>query len=269
MMPESRVSSGHQPHILVIDDNPDDVRSLLVLLRKQAWRLSMASEARQGYQRALALRPDLILLDVQMPQMDGFTLCRLLREAPATCAIPVIFLTSAGSVDERLEGLSLGGVDYVLKPFEPEEVLARIRIHLQLTWRARSVESAQAPPQPQDADQIVLRAAMRFIDQTLDDLPSLADIARKVGTHDKRLSAIFREQLGTTVFGYVREARLRRGQELLADGGMSIQDIAELVGFRSACNFTTAFRERLGLTPSQFRQQARGDGLPPRPSESA
>ncbi len=257
------------PHILVIDDSPEDIRALLGLLRTQPWRLSIASEARQGYQRALALRPDLIVLDVRMPHMDGFTLCRLLREAPATCRVPIIFLSSAGEVEERLEGLSLGGVDYVLKTCPPEEVLARIRIHLQLTWRNGDAAADAVSATRLEPEQLILRAAMRLIEQSLCELPSLEGIARKVGTHDKRLSAIFREQLGTTVFGYIREARLRRGQELLTDGDMNIQDIAELVGFRSACNFTTAFRERLGMTPSQFRQQARGGELPPEPAEPA
>lgn len=260
MLDEGR-AADRMPHILVIDDSPEDVRSLLLMLRAQPWRLSIASDPRQGYQRALALRPDLIVLDVRMPGMDGFTLCRLLREAPATQRTPVIFLSSAGSVEERIEGLSLGGVDYVLKPYAAEEVLARIRIHLQLAWRDQGGTSDPVEPAPsmQDPDQVMLRAAMRFIAQNLGELPSLAEIARKVGTHDKRLSGIFREHLGTTVFAYAREARLRKGRELLADSRLSVQDIAELVGFNSACNFTTAFRERQGLTPTQYRQQAQGD----------
>ena len=258
MLDEGR-AVDRMPHILVIDDSPEDIRSLLAILRAQPWRLSIASDPRQGYQRALALRPDLIVLDVRMPGMDGFTLCRLLREAPATQRTPVIFLSSASTVEDRIEGLSLGGVDYVLKPFAAEEVLARIRIHLQLAWRDEVVARVEPAPAMQDPDQVMLRAAMRFIAQNLGELPSLAEIARKVGTHDKRLSSIFREHLGTTVFAYVREARLRKGQELLADSRLSVQDIAELVGFRSACNFTTAFRERQGLTPSQYRQQAQGD----------
>jgi len=86
------------PLILVIDDMPEALQALLQQIRGQGWRLSLASEARQGLQRALALRPDLIVLDVRMPHMDGFTLCRLLREAPATRNTPIIFLTSAGSL---------------------------------------------------------------------------------------------------------------------------------------------------------------------------
>lgn len=245
------------PLILVIDDMPEALQTLLQQIRAQGWRLSLASEARQGLQRALALRPDLIVLDVRMPQMDGFTLCRLLREAPATRNTPIIFLTSAGSLEERLEGLEMGGVDYVLKPFEAAEVMARIRIHLQLSRTGQPQGAIDNPLEPVDEEVVILQAAMRLIAQNLADLPSLAEIARKVGTHDKRLSAIFRQHLQTTVFAYVREARLRKGQELLAGSGMSVQDIAELIGFRGACNFTTAFRERQGMTPSQFRQQMR------------
>ncbi len=251
--------SDRVPHILVIDDSPDDVRTLLVALRAQSWRLTIAHDPHQGLQRAQALRPDLIVLDVRMPRMDGFTLCRLLRETPVTQRIPVIFLTSASALDERLEGLSLGGVDYVLKPFEVDEVLARIRIHLQLGWREEVLAAGSQLARMEDPDQVTLRAAMRFIAQNLAELPSLADIARKVGTHDKRLSGLFREHLGISVFAYAREARLRKAQELLADSKLSVQDIADLVGYRSACNFTTAFRERQGMTPSQYRQQATGE----------
>lgn len=252
--------AAQSPLILVIDDTPEVLQTLLQQVRAQGWRLSLASEARQGLQRALALRPDLIVLDVRMPHMDGFTLCRLLREAPATRDTPIIFLTSAGSLEERLEGLEMGGVDYVLKPFEVAEVMARIRIHLQLSRTGQPQGAIDNPFEAVDEEVVILQAAMRLIAQNLAELPSLAEIARKVGTHDKRLSAIFRQHLQTTVFAYIREVRLRKGQELLADSGMSVQDIAELVGFRSACNFTTAFRERQGMTPSQFRQQMREPG---------
>ncbi|SCY92790.1 MULTISPECIES: DNA-binding response regulator [unclassified Pseudomonas] len=246
------------PHILLIDDVPEDIRATLILLKTQPWRISLASDAYQGYQRALALRPDLIVLDVHMPQMDGFSLCRLLREAPATRHTPILFLSSANTSLERLEGLTVGAVDYIPKSCAPEEVLARIRIHLQLTWRAPPpIADHPADPQPQ-GDEIVLRAAMRLIENQLDDIPSLGMLAQKVGTHEKRLSAIFREHLGMTVFAYIRDARLRRGQELLSESAMSVQDVAEVVGFRNACNFTTAFRQRIGMTPSQFRQQTLG-----------
>jgi DNA-binding response OmpR family regulator len=251
----------NQPLILVIDDRPEEIRSVIELLRNEQLRVSVATDMRQGYERAVALTPDLILLDVRMPNVDGFAGSRLLKESPRTREIPIIFLSSAGAQDERLQGLLHGAVDYVLKPCLPAEVLARIRIHLRLSPRT----SAPEPSTPQallSPDEVILRAAMRFIGGNLAKLPSLAEIAHKVGTHDKKLSAIFRQHLGMTVFAWIRDERLRRGGELLTDSRMSMQDIAEQVGFRSACNFTTAFRERNGVTPSAFRQglRARSEG---------
>ncbi len=246
------------PHILVIDDAPEMIRSLLLALRAKSWKVTLASDGRQGYQRAQLLSPDLILLDVRMPGMDGFAVCRLLQESPRTRDIPVLFLTSASEADERLEGLTHGAVDFVMKSCEPAELLARVQIHLRLMRRA---EPATAEADDQDTrlspDEVVLRAAVRLISQQLGGLPSLEVIANKVGTHDKKLSAIFRQHLGTTVFAWIREERLRRGRQLLAGTDLSMQDIAEHIGFRSACNFTTAFRERMGVTPSAFRRGLR------------
>lgn len=242
-------------HILVIDDQPEELHPLLELIRAQGMRLSLATDPYQALQRAQVLHPDLIILDVHMPNMNGFTLCRLLREAPATRQTPVIFLSSAASLEDRLAGLTLGGVDYVLKPCAPEEVLARIRIHLQLSKRSQP-EPITALDTPRNPEQVILHAAMRLLAQQLASPPSLVEIARQVGTHDKKLSAIFRQHLGMTVFAYLREERLRKSQELLADSNMSIQGVADLVGFSSAANFTTAFRERTGVTPSAYRNQA-------------
>lgn len=254
-----KMLTQNQPLILVIDDRPEEIRAVTELLRHEQLRISVATDMRQGYERAVALIPNLILLDVRMPHVDGLAGSRLLKESPRTRDIPIIFLSSAGTQDERLEGLMHGAVDYVLKPCLPAEVLARVRIHLRLAPRA----AAQEPSTPQtllSPDEVILRAAMRFIGANLAKLPSLAEIAHKVGTHDKKLSAIFRQCLGMTVFAWIRDERLRLGGELLTDSRMSMQDIAEQIGFRSACNFTTAFRERTGVTPSAFRQRLRERG---------
>ena len=248
------------PHILVIDDTPAAIEPLLRALRsKQRWRITVATDGEQGYQRAQLLQPDLVLLDVRMPGMDGFAVCRLLQESARTRDMPVLFLTSAGGSDERLEGLTHGALDYIMKTCEPAELLARVQIHLQLMRRAAPA-TADEPDDLLTRDEVILRAAIRLIGERLGDLPSLESLAASVGTHDKKLSAIFRQQLGTTVFAWIREERLRRSRELLADTGLGMQEIATSIGFRSACNFTTAFRERMGVTPSQYRQGVRAGG---------
>ena len=182
-----RIADIDIPHILVVDDNPDDVRTIIQAMRRAGWKVSAANDARQGLQRALVLRPDLVLLDLQMPHMDGFTFCRLLREAEGLHPIPVIFLSSAGSLDNRLRGFQVGGGDYVLKPCDPKEVIARIRVHLHLnsspTPEAAALAEGPAITRNSNSeDQLLLRAAMRLINDNLGELPSLAEIAQRVGT---------------------------------------------------------------------------------------
>lgn len=244
-------------HILVIDDYPHEVQHLLKALRGQGARLSIVDQPRKGLQSAQILQPDLILLDVQMPDIDGFAVCRLLHETPGCSDTPIVFLTSAADVTDRVKGLTLGGVDYVLKPFETEEVLARIAVHLQRVKRSGSQQPKRVElEEEQHPDQIILQAAMRLIGRQLNSLPKLTEIAAQLGTHDKKLSAIFRQHMGMTLFAWVREERLRKAQTLLASSTMSIEDISAEVGFASAANFATAFRERFSVTPSVYRKAA-------------
>ena len=254
-MNDIKVQRLQNAHILLIDDNPYDVEHLLKALRAQGARLTVVDQPRKGLQSAQVLRPDLILLDVNMPHIDGFTVCRLLHETPNCSEIPVIFLTSAADVTDRVKGLTLGGVDYVLKPFDTEEVLARILVHLQRVKRTSTQQPIRGVLEVnRHPDQIILQAAIRLIARQLNSLPKLTEIAAQVGTHDKKLSAIFREHMGMTLFAWVREERLRKAQELLTSSTMSIEDISAEIGFASAANFATAFRERFSVTPSAYRK---------------
>lgn len=244
-------------HVLLIDDRPDELRPLVRLLTREGFRLSVSVESRKGLSLAQLVKPNVIVLDLNMPDMDGFAVCRLLRESPVTRDIPVIFLSSSTSVDDRLAALKWGGVDFVVKPYSAEELLARIRIHLRLARQSAQAKAGEGeqPDEIVDADELVLRAATRLIFDDLANPPSLQAIANASGTHEKRLLKVFRERLGMTVFAYIRQARLQRAKELLAGGVVSIEDIALLVGFSGAANFATAFKAQEGLTPRAYRQQ--------------
>ena len=250
------------------------------LLRRQFYHVRSAADGAAGYQSALAQPPDLILLDVRMPVVDGFAACRLLKADPVTRDIPVLFLSALDDPDERVAGLAMGGVDFITKPYHPAEVFARVRIHLELAGvraaaaaavvAAAAVIAGPAPaPTPQATpvhpdihfhphpDAVMTDAAMRLIDDNLAAPLTLAGIARALGTYEKRLSQAFRQQAGITVFAYLAEARMMRGRQLLVDTDMSVQQIAEQIGFRSAANFATAFREHAGATPTAYRQSVR------------
>jgi DNA-binding response OmpR family regulator len=243
---------AHQPHILIIDPRPEELRAIIVGTRQQNWAVTLASTGKRGLHQALSLAFDLILLEARLPDQIGFSVCRLLRESSATRRTPIMFLTAADSVNERIEGLTCGAVDYLTKPCVPEEALARMRIHLQLA--APMPSDDLVPTERLSYEQLVLQAAIRFIRSRMSELPSLDEVARHVGVYDKRLSAIFRRYLGVSVFEWAREEKIRIGRQLLSETGMSVQDIAQVVGFQSACNFTTAFRRHTGCAPNQFRK---------------
>jgi CheY-like chemotaxis protein len=241
-------------HVLLVDDSLEELRLLSGMLRAEHFRLTVADDGRKGYQRAVVSQPDLILMDVAMPQLDGFSACRLLKADPATRHIPVIFLTAKNAPEERLLGLRLGGVDYVSKPVLAEEVVARIRIHLNRVRNGNVTHTLDGSRPQRQPDEVIFRAAADLIQDRLENLPPLPEIARMVGTHEKKLGQIFRERLGLTVSAFAAEERIVVARRLLAETDMNIQTIAEQVGFGSAGNFTTAFRKRMGMTPSLYRQ---------------
>lgn len=118
--------------ILLVDDTPANLDVLCELLEMEGCDLSLATDGAMALTIAARMQPDLILLDVMMPEMDGFEVCRRLQQDPELMAVPIIFVTAKGGADDVVAGLRLGGVDYVTKPFRDEEVLARVRTQLSL-----------------------------------------------------------------------------------------------------------------------------------------
>ncbi len=259
-----KATAQRRATLLLIDDTPADLALLTDYLRSARFRLIVAFDGREGYDKARILKPDLILLDVNMPRTDGFAACRLLKADPATADIPVIFLTACSELSERLQGLRLGAVDYIGKPFASEEVLARVGIHLDLRARLREQQEPAQPPEPSSLNSTVL-AAMDLVQRELGATPSLPELAHQVGTNERRLTELFREATGMTVFAWLREQRIALARRLLAESELDVQQIALQVGYGSAANFTTMFRERLGVTPRDYRQAQR-EAMRPEPA---
>ncbi|MBD2455675.1 hybrid sensor histidine kinase/response regulator [Nostoc sp. FACHB-87] len=117
--------------VLVVDDNPTNLSVLRQVLKEAGFQVRLAEDGKSAIEQVNLAPPILILLDVQMPVMDGFETCSRLKDNPKTRDIPVIFTTALSDIGNKLKGLSLGAVDYITKPFEQEEVLARVMLH----WR--------------------------------------------------------------------------------------------------------------------------------------
>lgn len=238
--------------LLLIDDSVTDLRLLMDLATARRLRVSVAFDGMKGLQQAVLQKPRLILLDVRMPGMDGFAVCRRLKADPSTRAIPVIFLTAADDLDERLTGFALGAVDYIGKPFHEEEVLARVAVHL----ASRPLSPAsETEAEPADADAVLVQAAKAILAERLADPPTLEDLARLVGSNRRRLTEAFQSHCGQPVFTWLREERLRRAHHLICRTETPISSIGEHLGFSTAANFARAIHERFGFAPRDLRRR--------------
>jgi DNA-binding response OmpR family regulator len=113
--------------ILVVDNDPEVVELLRFNLKRAGFAVGTAANGRLALNKACSLAPDLIVLDLMMPELDGFAVCEILRRDPVTCAIPILLLTAVSSQFARLTGLDAGASDYLTKPFSPRELVARVR----------------------------------------------------------------------------------------------------------------------------------------------
>jgi len=126
--------------LLLVDDNPTNLQVLYQTLESTGCKLLVAKNGEAALSIAQKASPDLILLDIMMPGIDGFEVCRRLKTNPATAAIPVIFLSALTDTKDKVQGLQLGAVDYVSKPFQPDDVIARVNTHLTIHRLKREVE---------------------------------------------------------------------------------------------------------------------------------
>lgn len=126
--------------ILVVDDSPENIQMLVGVLKEKGYQLSIATNGLQALDVLGKIRPDLILLDVMMPEMDGFETCRRIKDSETLRDIPIIFLTAKTETPDIVKGFEVGAVDYVAKPFNVSELLARVNTHLTIDQLRRSLE---------------------------------------------------------------------------------------------------------------------------------
>lgn len=184
--------------ILIVEDDPDIALSLRLKLEREGdYAVETAVDGADGLRAALGSPPDLILLDVNLPGMDGFEICRRLRKDPATASVPIIMLTARIDEADRVAGLEFGADDYISKPFSPKEAVARIRAVLRRSGRTDDAPEALADsPLRIDVAARVARVAERDLGLTRKEFDLLAELLRQRGR------VLTRERLLETVWGY-------------------------------------------------------------------
>lgn len=211
-MKQDTDASSHYA-ILVIDDTPDNLRFLAKLLKEKGYRVRLARDGQTGLMSATASVPDLILLDIMMPDLDGYEVCRRLKSQPQTQAIPVIFISALDAVLDKVKAFAVGGVDYISKPFQVEEVLARIETHLTLRNLGRQLEAQNTRLQ----EQVVVH---QEIEQLVRDreamLRAMSDAAHDAFMMiDGQDRVIFWNRAAEKMFGYSKAEAMGRSLHAL------------------------------------------------------
>ena len=245
------------PLVLLVEDNADVMDYLKACIGAD-YQFAVAHNGREGLEMALQLIPDLVLSDVMMPEMDGLEMCRRLKNDERSSHIPVVLLTARADIASRIEGLSRGADDYLAKPFDRGELLARMSnlILLRRQLHARYASLAPAPTSDPDLqmEDAFLQKIRAVVEAHLSDTDfEMPQLERALGMSRSQIFRKVRALTGRSPSLYMRSVRLHRAKELLQTTRMSVSEIAYEVGFATPAYFSTAFQEEFGAPPSAIR----------------
>jgi DNA-binding response OmpR family regulator len=250
-------SDAARPLVLIVEDTPD-MRAFLRSLLEENYRVIEAADGAAGLALAKQAEPDLVLSDLMMPVMDGYALCRAIKEDAALDHVPVVLLTARADDESRLEGLGLGADDYLQKPFQGEELLVRVENLIEVRRRlrdrfSRSVAIGPSQVEVSSVDEQFMDRVREEVEAHLGDMNFGVDwLADEVGLSRRQLGRRLKAAAGLSPSGYLRLMRLERAAQLLSQQAGSVQEIAYQVGFRDSDYFSKLFRQAFGVAPSAY-----------------
>ena len=252
--------------VLIVDDN-SEIRHWLSTEFSSAYRILEAENGKEAYNKTLSEHPDLVVSDVIMPVMDGFELCEKIRKNPNISSLPIILLTARTMDRDKIEGMEAGADAYITKPFSIDVLktamdnLIKGRERLKATLAGPRVdESDIRGPEIKTPDDRLLERIVRVVNEHLGESDlTVEQVAAEVGLSRVHLHRKLKELTGQTSRDFIRNLRLRKAAEMLAEKKYAISELADAVGFQSTSSFTTAFKTLYGVSPSEYGQgQGRG-----------
>ena len=248
------------PLLLIVEDNYD-VRYYIKSNLNKGYMILEAVDGEDGWNKSIEQIPDLIISDVMMPKMDGFKLCDKLKTDERTSHIPVILLTAKAALQDKIEGFETGADDYIMKPFEPDELRARIknlieqrkRIHEHFKMHGLfELEEKNITPVDQKFLQKAFDTITHNISETSFTVESFAEnlaVSRYV-LYKKIISLT-----GESPVELIRRIRLKKAAELIQKKFGNLSEIALEVGFNNPAYFSDCFKKQFGVSPSQYQQK--------------
>lgn len=258
------MNTSEQPVVLIVEDN-DDFRFYLKDNLQLHYKVLEASNGKEGWQKALAHHPQLIVSDVNMPVMDGIRFCNKIKADKRTSHIPVILLTALTAEEDQVKGLQTGANDYVTKPFNFDVLNMKIRNLLQLNNQLKNTYSKQikvvAPEVAyESAEEKLLQTIAVYLEENLTNSQlSVEELSRHVGMSRSTLYSKLLELTGQTPVEYIRSVKLEKAAVMLEKSDMNVAQVAYSAGFSTPNYFAKSFKAKYGLLPSEYMSKMRKD----------
>jgi DNA-binding response OmpR family regulator len=224
------------------------------------YQVTEARDGAEGIEKAQETIPDLIISDVMMPKKDGYEVCRTLKLDEKTSHIPIILLTAKAASENKIEGLETGADDYLIKPFEPKELLARVKNLIDLRRKLRERFRASVPLRPGEIavtsmDDAFLKRVMAAVEQHLgDESFHIVELSALVGMSRRQLHRKLAALTNQGPGEFIRYIRLHRAMDLLQKDAGTVSEVAYRVGFSDPSYFSKCFHQQFGKAPTDVRK---------------
>ncbi len=267
--PSSKDKSMKDKEVLIVDDS-DDFLTFMSEMLGEHYKVRTAVNGKDALAKVAERKPDIILSDVMMPEMDGNELCKRLKEDKATSSIPFVMLTARLSTEHKIEGFTSGADAYITKPFDLD--LLNVRIDNLIRSHAAQVGALNGQSQttggkPEkivpkiteeqitSVDQQLVDKATAFVEQNLDNTElSVEMMSEHLGMSRVHLYKRMLSITGSTPSEFIRVIRLKHAARLLKEGQLNVSEVAYKVGFNLPRNFSRYFKEYYGVGPSQYKK---------------
>ena len=270
---KTRVKSQSSYRVLIVDDD-DEIGNYISLELGSYYHITAVTNGREALHLLLSAASDkqfdLVVSDVMMPEMDGFTLLRMIKTNMNISHIPVVMLTSKAAVANRLEGLEKGADAFLAKPFDMDELHVVINnlISKNLRLKGKYSGTQQQKDKIEDKqvkgnDEALMERIMKVVNAHLDDSDFNVDtMTKEVGISRAQLHRKMKEMTGLPVSEFIRNIRLEQAVRLLEEQKINVTQVAYAVGFSNLAHFSTVFRKQFGISPTEYmeQKQAKRDG---------
>lgn len=250
--------------ILLVEDE-EEIKSYLKQELQNEYRISVCCNGKEAYDIILKEMPDLVISDVMMPEMDGLTLCRKVKQNTNVNHIPIVLLTAKSRIEDTLEGMETGADAYIVKPFNTEllrstvvNLLANRRLLRNKFSGAQQQQDKMEKITMKSNDEVLLARIMKVVNEHLDDPKfSVETLASEVGISRVHLHRKLKELTNLSARDFIKNIRLQQAATLLTQNKkMAISEVAYAVGYTNLSHFSNSFKEKYGLSPKEYMNSA-------------